>query len=213
MNRALIRLDGYVLDQFHPQSRGLFPGYSRTLEIVYTVGKSSEWGGSQQPTVDGALGDATIRTQTRHLYGRILIDVLSCKKSSTPYMNIGGEISTGAETFEELRRSVFKTFAHESFHVVQAWLLGGKHVLIDRNWENLYRSLLLKEGAFYHKNLHEQAAFERSWEVSGKFFRQVDQGQFDFLFALDVLHEVRAPASTGNGKKVQNKLKTTEVRK
>ncbi len=201
MNRALIRLDGYVLDQFHPQSRGLFPGYSRTLEILFTVGKTSDWGQLQRPTVDGWLAAATIRTQTRHLYGRILIDVLSCSKSTNPYMNIGGGISTGAETFEELRRSVFKTFAHETFHVVQSWLLGGKHVLIGRSWDHIYSNWLLLGGeAIYQKDLYEQAAFARSREVSGKFFRQVDQGKFDFLFALDVLHQVRAPSSTERAK-------------
>jgi hypothetical protein len=212
MKRALIRVDAMVLSQFHPQAVGLLPGYSRTLEIVYTIGKTPEWGLSQRSSVLGKLDEATIRPQTRHLYGKILIDVLSCSTSSTaPSLTIGGGMSTSADvTFDDLRRSVFKTFAHESFHVVQAWLLGGKSVLMVRQWEHVIRNWFLDAEAIYQKNLFEQAAFARDQAVSVRFNPQVDQGRFDYLFALDLLREVRPQLSIQSGSRRDN-AKVVEI--
>jgi hypothetical protein len=43
MNREVVWVDGAIPDLFHQQARGLCPGYSRSLEVVYTNGKSGEW--------------------------------------------------------------------------------------------------------------------------------------------------------------------------
>src|SRR6185503_3337929 len=101
--------------------------------------------------------------------------------------------------------------AHESFHVVQAWLLGGKNVLDRRQWDHVISNWFLDAEAIYQKNLFEQAAFARAQQVSSKFNPEVDRGRFDYLFSLDLLREVRPSSSSETGPSSRIDLRVVEV--
>jgi hypothetical protein len=197
MTRQLVRLDGLVLDRFHAQARALRPVYTRTLEVVYTLGKETrDWVGvaSKRDSVRGIAVEATVRDLTRHLYGRVLIDVAACVRTRSPSLVLGGG-APSEPAMHEVRREVFKTFLHESFHVVQAWWLGGMVRLHERVVDHGLRHPDRGPDGVYHSNPWEQAAFDVEQRIPRATLRALDDGGFDELFALPVLERALADSA------------------
>ncbi len=127
MNRIVIDTDGISLRRLFLADVARLPNYAQKVSIYYTEGKGDPiWRGSDDSSLCGITFRACVWELSKNLDGFVGIDLKCCLASSVQSSLVAdrrGIVST--VDMEGFKSIVFRTLAHEYFHVVKAWQGGG----------------------------------------------------------------------------------------
>ena len=180
-----IRDEGFI-NEWISQAKGLRPGYTRSVEIEYTLdntcGSWSRYPSDTSLKPFGVMVAGTVREDHKHLYGKIIVDVSKHVVNTSPAsLSLFRRVPTGSplNTPEVIRRKLFQTVIHELFHVVQSWLFGGIEQFDQRTLDYSRKHRDLSGTELYVNNPYEQAAERIATDLPHALLQRVASGEFD----------------------------------